>query len=91
MKTDITFMKTDIREYGERLDVEVKFDQEEKRWVIIAFNQGGYDCTMIDLMDVVDWYSENSQVLKDNDFGWLRNLESQNIVNRIVKESVKVD
>ena len=31
------------------------------------------------------------QVLKDNDFGWLRNLESQNIVNRIVKESVKVD
>ena len=31
------------------------------------------------------------QVLKDNDFGWLRNLESQNIVNRTGKESVKVD
>lgn len=31
------------------------------------------------------------QVLKDNDFSWLRNLESQNIVNRIVKESVEVD
>ena len=30
------------------------------------------------------------QVLKDNDFSWLRNLESQNIVNRIV-ESAKVD
>ena len=27
------------------------------------------------------------QVLQDNDFSWLRNLESQNIVNRIVKES----
>ena len=30
------------------------------------------------------------QVLKDNDFSWLRNLESQNIVNKIV-ESTKVD
>ena len=27
------------------------------------------------------------QVLQDNDFSWLRNLESQNIVNRVVKES----
>ena len=31
------------------------------------------------------------QVLKDNDFSWLRNLESQNIVNRIVKGSAEVD
>ena len=56
-------MKTDIREYGEELDVEVEFDQEKNRWVIIANNQSGFDCTMVDLMDVVDWYSANRQVM----------------------------
>ena len=30
------------------------------------------------------------QVLKDNDFSWLRNLESQNIINKVVKESTQV-
>ncbi len=56
-------MKTGIREYGEELDVEVEFDQEKNRWVIIANNQSGFDCTMVDLMDVVDWYSANRQVM----------------------------
>jgi len=63
METEATIIKTDIREYGEELDVEVEFDQEKNRWVIIANNQSGFDCTMVDLMDVVDWYSANRQVM----------------------------
>lgn len=56
-------MKTDIGEYCEELGVEVKFDQEKKRWVITALNQCGYDFTVVDLMDVVAWYPTNSQVV----------------------------
>lgn len=57
------FMKTDIREYGEELDVEIEFNQEKNRWEITAYNQSGFDCTMVDLMDIVDWYSANRQVV----------------------------
>ena len=56
-------MKTDIRDYGEGLDVEIIFDKEVKRWIVKAYNQCGYDCTVIDLEDVAKWYARNRRVL----------------------------
>ena len=46
-----------IREYAEGLPV--KIHSHEGRLVIEATNQGGYDCTLVDLQDVLDWVREH--------------------------------
>ena len=56
-------MDNSIRSYGEFDGVDIEFDKEEQRWVIVALNEGGYNSTVVDLMDVVDWYNENKDKL----------------------------
>lgn len=45
-----------IREYAEGYPVEISKDEETGREVIIAQNEGGHNCTMVDLLDVVEFY-----------------------------------
>jgi hypothetical protein len=44
-----------VREYSEGMPVEFWFDEDQGRMVIIARNQAGYDCTSIDLGDLISW------------------------------------
>ena len=44
-----------VREYSEGQPVELWFDEVTGRLVIIARNGGGYDCTNIDLHDLLNW------------------------------------
>ena len=44
-----------VREYSEHLTVELWRDGEAGRLVVLARNQDGFDCTKIDLLDLVQW------------------------------------
>ena len=57
--------KTNIREYNEEMEVEIGklsefYDVGEKdRVVIRAYNEGGCNATVVDLLDVMNWIYEN--------------------------------
>lgn len=50
-----------IREYDEGHEVEIQ--QENGRWVIIAWNEGHCSRTCVDLEDVMEWVTENKSEL----------------------------
>ena len=41
-------MKTNIREYGENDPVEIEVSDEQKRFIIRAYNEGDCNCTEVD-------------------------------------------
>lgn len=51
-KLDIS-IKTKIREYAENMDVEIWTDKEADRLVIVAYNEAGFNCTNVDLIDTL--------------------------------------
>ena len=53
-------VSSDIRDNDEGVVLVVKND----RWVIRAYNEGGHQCTEVDLLDVVDWFSNHHELLK---------------------------
>jgi hypothetical protein len=42
-----------VREYAEKMDVELQYVND--RYVIYAMNECGHNCTMVDLLDVLEW------------------------------------
>ena len=44
-----------VREYGERLPVELRYFEENGRMVVVASNESGYGHTFIDLLDLLEW------------------------------------
>lgn len=48
-----------VREYAEEYTVELWSDDDNGRLVVRAQNQGGHDCTHVDLVDLIKWVSEN--------------------------------
>lgn len=64
-------MKTEIREYAEEEPVKIYkrvavqgIDRKGVgRWVIGARNEGGYNGTEVDLLDVLDWVKQNKPEL----------------------------
>lgn len=44
-------METNIREYGEHEKVKIITEEKTKRLVIQASNEGGFNCTEVDLID----------------------------------------
>jgi len=52
-----------IREYEEEMPVEILEDPKIKRWVIHANNEGGFNYTTVDLLDVIDWIKKNKPEL----------------------------
>ena len=67
--------KTNIREYVEEMPVIISDWQEtdreenpigEKRVVISALNEGGYNGTLVDLCDVISWVRVNMPELLED-------------------------
>jgi hypothetical protein len=65
-------METNIREYAEEGPVTIVLKHPHpikpphlspKRWCIIAKNECGYNCTIVDLLDVIVWVKENKPKL----------------------------
>lgn len=55
-----------IREYNEGRKVAIT-KHENGRWVIVTYNEGGYNSTRVDLQDIIDWVKVNlPQLLSDN-------------------------
>ena len=59
---------SEIREYGERIDVVIDDDADGNlayadyvggRPVLIAYNEGGYNHTTVDILDLVQWIQKN--------------------------------
>jgi hypothetical protein len=50
-----------VREYCEGYPVEFK-KNEQGRWIIEAFNEGGYNGVEIDLLDVIRKYESNKDL-----------------------------
>jgi hypothetical protein len=48
---------TGVTEYGEGMDV--TFDYENGRPIIVARNEGGHNTTAVDLIQLLDWVREN--------------------------------
>ena len=59
----------EIREYCEEFPVRIGLnlddypDAAKDRWVIWAENEGGYNGTVVDLLDVIDWVKKNKPEL----------------------------
>ena len=53
-----------VREYCEEMDVALS-RTTEGRLVIEARNEGGYNCTQVDLEDLLDWLRKNCAVLSE--------------------------
>ncbi len=61
-----------VREYCEGQPVEL-FQEElvddtgeptgGKRWVVLAFNNSGHNCTKVDLLDLIAWLKKNKPEL----------------------------
>lgn len=64
---------TEIREYAEEYPVQIRllkevseikgFNKGLGRYVIIAENEGGYNCTSVDLLDVLEWVKKHKPEL----------------------------
>lgn len=56
-----------VREYVERSSVElvtiVDDETREERVVILATNEGGYNSTQVDLLDLLKWLNKNLPTL----------------------------
>jgi hypothetical protein len=53
-------MKTNIREYAEGFDVEfLEKIGSNNIFCIVAKNEGGYNSTFVDLVDVINFVKEN--------------------------------
>ena len=52
---------TNVRDYAGGYDVVLReqFCDGEKRLVVVATNQGGYDDTEVDLLDLIVWVKQN--------------------------------
>ncbi len=63
-------MKMDgVREYAENMDVELVTDERESgdpdRLLVYALNEGGHNCTLVDLLDLLKWVKTNRPELWD--------------------------
>jgi len=58
-------MTTNIREYSEKEPVKIEPSDlhTDGRLVIYALNEGGYNSTSVDLVDVINWVKENKPEL----------------------------
>ena len=50
-----------VREYAE--DMSVDLGTHKKRLIIKAYNEAGYNCTKVDLQDVIEWVRKNKPEL----------------------------
>lgn len=46
---------TGVREYAEGFPVEMQFDEKAQRFVIVAYNEDGFDSVAIDVLDLLRW------------------------------------
>jgi hypothetical protein len=53
MKTRLIAEMIGVREYAEEGPVELH--ERDGRPVLIASNEGGYNCTIVDVWDLLDW------------------------------------
>lgn len=51
-----------VREYGEGYVVELH-EEENGRLAIFALNEGGYNVTSVDLIDLIQWVKRNKPEL----------------------------
>lgn len=49
-----------VREYGAEHTVELHRDDDSGRLVVVATNEGGYNATYVDLIDLLDWVERGS-------------------------------
>lgn len=61
-RTDVIARMEGVREYSEGATVELSVGNG--RIVARAYNQAGYDCTEIDLLDLLAWCRENADNIK---------------------------
>lgn len=55
---DKTILKN-VREYGEGAEVTLEADEKNGRLCIVASNECGFNCTAVDLLDLIAWLKSN--------------------------------
>jgi len=46
-----------VSEYAEGMDVSIK--EENGRYVVVALNEAGFNCTKVDLEQLLEWVANN--------------------------------
>jgi hypothetical protein len=54
-----------VREYAEKYEVELVVDEENGRPCVQAWNEGHYNLTRVDLLDLIYWIKTNRPELLD--------------------------
>jgi hypothetical protein len=52
----------DVKEYCEDMPVHIKTN-EEGIWIIEARNEGGYNATQVDLLQLLQWVEKNKSLI----------------------------
>ncbi len=56
-----------VREHAEGSWVSIKADEDTGRECVLAYNEGGHNCTLVDLLDLVEWIKANRpELIKEN-------------------------
>jgi hypothetical protein len=54
-----------VREYTEEMEVTLKIWDANGRLIIHALNEAGYNCTEVDLLDLLDWVRANENIITE--------------------------
>jgi hypothetical protein len=54
-----------VREYCEDMEVTLQMQYKGTRLVINARNEGGYNSTEVDLLDLLDWVRANENIITE--------------------------
>ena len=65
-----------VREYAEDFPVELMMDADVNRLVIYARNEGGHNCTCVDLLDLLAWIQKHRADLLTGE--WPEHWENSN-------------
>jgi hypothetical protein len=57
-----TIVMEGVREYSEEMSVGLSTNRDG-RIVVVASNEGGYNCTKVDLVDLLDWLKANEHLV----------------------------
>jgi len=76
-----------VTEYGEGMDVKLGYDKG--RPVIIAFNEGGYASTFVDLIQLLYWVRKKMPELQKED-AMTKTAANKGIRNKISKREMEI-
>lgn len=82
-----------VREYAEEYDVELTYDKKtsnnrfgSNRYIILAANEGGYNCTEVDFLDLIEWMRQGGVSIAEDEIQCLLKMVATKDRKRITSQ-----